>query len=240
MLNKNSTAYTFGFATLICVVCSFLLAFVSGSLRSKQELNMEVDIKKNVLKAVSLVPPLPAGARPSDVLATYAAKIDELVLDNQGHILNGKRPEDINFDASPDLMPLYIYKEQGVVKAYCYPVIGKGLWSTLYGYFAVEPDAKTVRGITFYKHGETPGLGAEIDKSWFQDNFKGKIIWSKIKKELTPVVVVKGKVSDFYTGDQAKYRVDGISGATITSRGVTDLLDVAIKKYEPFFKEIRK
>ncbi len=239
-MSKNSNTYTFMFATVVCVVCSFLLSFLSASLRDRQELNAEVDIKKNILKAVDLDRPLHAKAKSDDILLTYAAKIDEIVVDDQGRIVPDKRPIEVDFEKNTHLMPLYIYKENSQVKAYCYPISGKGLWSTLYGYFAVEPDAKTVRGITFYKHGETPGLGAEIDQAWFQDNFKGKSIWFQESNSIYPVAVVKGKVKDVYSGEKVTHYVDGISGATITSNGVTDLLDVAVRKYEPFFQAIRK
>ncbi|MDX1315152.1 MAG: FMN-binding protein, partial [Eudoraea sp.] len=97
-----------------------------------------------------------------------------------------------------------------------FPVSGKGLWSTLYGYFALEPDAKTVRGITFYQHGETPGLGAEIEKDWFQSKFAGKKLFES--GQPTEFRVTKpGSAS----GD---YAVDGISGATLTAKGVESLL----------------
>ncbi|MCA9400056.1 MAG: NADH:ubiquinone reductase (Na(+)-transporting) subunit C, partial [Candidatus Omnitrophica bacterium] len=133
-----------------------------------------------------------------------------------------------------------IYKEDGQTIAYSFPIIGKGLWSTLYGYFALEPDAKTVRGITFYSHGETPGLGAEIEKDWFTSNFVGKNIWDEEEHRLKPVEVVKGKVSDKYSGEEAEYYVDGISGATMTSKGVTAMIAKELKVYEPFFSKIRK
>ena len=100
---------------------------------------------------------------------------------------------------------------------------------------------KTVRGITFYKHGETPGLGAEIEKEWFQSNFKGKSIWDVQKNQLWPVAVLKGKVKDTMTDeDKMKHYVDGISGATMTAKGVTEMVDREIRKYEPFFAKIRR
>ena len=123
--------------------------------------------------------------------------------------------------------------------AYAFPIVGKGLWSTLYGYFALEGDLNTVRGITFYKHGETPGLGGEISKPWFQENFAGKRILDD-DGSLVSVSVVKGFAADQYSdpGD-LEHHVDGISGATITARGVSAMVKEALEQYEPYFSSIR-
>jgi len=226
------------FALAVCVVCSFTLSLVSEGLRSKKELNMAMDIKKNILKAVDLKTPLDPKAKPDNILSVYEEKIEELIVDENGNIIEGKTPEDIK--EGDKAYPLYIYKENGQSIAYCFPVEGKGLWSTLYGYFALEPDAITVRGITFYKHGETPGLGAEIEKDWFSNNYKGKKIWDIKNSQLKPVAVVKGQVANAVPANQADFYVDGISGATMTSKGVTALVDNWINVYEPFFSKIRK
>ena len=107
------------------------------------------------------------------------------------------------------------------------------MWSTLYGYFAIEPDGMTAKGITFYAHKETPGLGGEVDKSWFQNNFVGKRFIDD-KGNLVGIKVVKGKADV-----NSDYEVDGISGATITSKGLETFLVDDLRKYEPFFKKIR-
>jgi len=237
-VNKDSAKYTFMFALAVCVVCSFFLSLVSEGLRSKKERNVELDIKANILKAVGLRDPLEKKATFDQIEDTYSAKIQEWVIDENGKIVEDKRVADIQ--EGEELYPLYVYKEGKTITAYAFPIIGNGLWSTLYGYLALEPDAKTLRGITYYNHGETPGLGAEIDKDWFQDNFKGKSIWDVKKEELWPVAVIKGKVEGQVSGETADHYVDGISGATITSKGVTEMIDRELRKYEPFFKNIRR
>ena len=237
-MRKDSTAYTFFFALAVCVVCSFTLALVSQCLKPRQEMNQILDVKKNILKAVRLQRPLPPKASADEVLKIYNDKIEEKVIDDQGRVVAGMTPEAIK--GQKGLYPLYVYKEGQKVLAYCFPIEGKGLWSTLYGYLALEPDAKTVRGITFYKHGETPGLGGEIEKDWFQKNFQGKKIWDDHAGRLRPVAVIKGKVADKVSAQDAPFYVDGISGATMTSKGVTALVARWVKVYEPFFKTIRK
>jgi len=237
-VHRQSNRYTFTFALAVCVICSLALSIVSEGLKEKKELNVVLDIKKNILKAVDLKTPLPVKASPQEVLDVYNAKIEEKVIDADGKVIEGKGPGDIQEGEA--LYPLYVYKENSQVIAYCFPIVGKGLWSTLYGYFALEPDAITVRGITFYQHGETPGLGAEIEKDWFQNNYKGKKIWDVKNNRLAPTKVVKGKVADVVSTDKAPFYVDGISGATMTAKGVTATVDKWVNIYEPFFSKMRK
>ena len=237
-MRRQGNLYTFLFAFIICVTCSLALSSVSQGLKEKKALIVSLDIKKNILKAAQLEPPLSPKASTQEVMDIYAQKIEEKVVDGEGNVVEGKKPNDIQEGEA--LYSLYIYKERDIVKAYCFPIVGKGLWSTLYGYFALEPDAITVRGITFYQHGETPGLGAEIEKDWFQSNFKGKKIWDIQKKELIPTKVVKGKVEDAVAEQKKPFYVDGISGATMTSRGVTQMVDKWLRIYEPFFSKIRQ
>ena len=237
-MDRNSNKYTFMFALAICVVCSLALSLVSEGLKSKRELNIALDVKKNILKAVDLKVPLPDKVTVQEILDVYDQKIEEIVINAQGEVVGEVSIE--GAQKNEELHPIYVYKEDGEIIAYCFPIIGKGLWSTLYGYFALEPDAITVRGITFYKHGETPGLGAEIEQDWFQDNYKGKKIWDIKNNQLSPTKVVKGKVVDKISDEEAQFYVDGISAATITSRGVTEMVDKWVNIYEPFFKTIRK
>lgn len=238
-MNTSSTRYTFIFAIIVCVVSAVMLATFSEGLRTQKELNEELDVKRNILKAVVLKDPIAPKMKGPEVLKVYESKIEELVVDAQGNIVDGKTPKQLT-EKNKDLFPLYIYKEDGQVMAYAFPIIGQGLWSTLYGYLAVESDATTIRGVTFYKHGETPGLGGEIEKEWFQKNFKGKTIYSVKEHKLTPTVVVKGKAADIVKGDALSYHVDGITAATLTGNGVTDMMARWVKVYDAYLSKVRK
>ena len=111
------------------------------------------------------------------------------------------------------------------------PVSGKGLWSSLFGYFALDlENYSTVKGITFYEHGETPGLGAEISKDWFKSSFIGKEIF--LDNQLISIHVAKAGKAD----KKNIHEVDGISGATITGRGVETLLKRDLLRYEPYLR----
>ncbi|HBO97380.1 MAG TPA: NADH:ubiquinone reductase (Na(+)-transporting) subunit C [Candidatus Omnitrophica bacterium] len=238
-MNTSSTRYTFIFAVIVCVVSAVMLSVFSEGLRPQKELNEELDVKKNILKAVALKEPLAPKMKGGDVLEVYDSKIEELVIDKEGHVVAGKTPKQLT-GKDKDLYPLYIYKEDGRVMAYAFPIVGQGLWSTLYGYLAVEADATTIRGATFYKHGETPGLGGEIEKEWFQNNFKGKTIYSVKEHKLTPVVVVKGKAADVVSKDELSHHVDGITAATLTGKGVTELIDRWVRVYDAYLSKLRK
>lgn len=237
-MNINDNKYVFGFAIGVCLVCSILLSSVTETLRKPQEINADLDVKRNILKAVKLKEPLTKKTTKAEALKIYADKITEEVIDFKGNNVAGKKPQDLT-DQDTDLLALYVYKEDGKVIAYAYPIIGQGLWSTLYGYLAIDADGITVRGITFYKHGETPGLGAEIEKDWFQDNFVGKTIFDAKENKVTPIALVKGKATDTYQGQELTYHVDGITAATLTCNGVTDLLAKWINIYEPYFSQVR-
>lgn len=238
-MNISSTRYTFIFAIIVCVVSGVLLSAVSEGLRKQRELNEELDVKKNILKAVALKDPISPKMKGPEVLKVYGSKIEELVIDARGNVVAGKTPKQLT-GKDKDLFPLYLYKEDGQLMAYAFPVVGQGLWSTLYGYLAVEADATTIRGVTFYKHGETPGLGGEIEKEWFQNNFKGKTIYSVKEHKLTPIVVVKGKAADVVSKDELSYHVDGITAATLTGKGVTELMARWITVYDAYLSKLRK
>lgn len=238
-MNISSTRYTFIFAVIVCVASAVMLSVFSEGLRPQKELNEELDVKRNILKAVVLKEPITPKMKGPGVLDVYNNKIEEIVIDKEGNVVAGKTPKQLT-EKDKDLYPLYIYKEDGRVMAYAFPVVGQGLWSTLYGYLAVEADATTIRGITFYKHGETPGLGGEIEKEWFQNNFKGKTIYSVKEHKLTPIAVVKGKAADIVKGDALSYHVDGITAATLTGNGVTDMVARWVKVYDAYLSKVRK
>ena len=135
-------------------------------------------------------------------------------------------------------MPVYLAKtEDGQIDKIILPVHGYGLWSTLYGFLALEADANTVAGLGFYSHAETPGLGGEVDNPKWKAQWPGKEVY----KDGEPIVeLVKGGVSE--QTPNADYKVDALSGATLTSRGVTNLLQFWLGEdgYGPYLKKFRQ
>ncbi len=237
MSTPKGDGFVVGFAAAICLVCSLLLSATASSLRERQDFNVELDRKMNVLKAFG-VDIHPGGkSLPVAQVATYFEQnISELILDGAtGQPIEGLSSSQVppkEFAARTKL-PLYVWKEGGVVTKYAFPVSGKGLWSTIYGYLALEKDLATVVGVTFYRHGETPGLGGECEKPWFQDNFRGKKVFAEGARQRFEVV--KGKVSDRYPQGN-DHAVDGISGATLTGNGIAKFVNLDLDSYEKYFK----
>tara|TARA_Y100000588_G_scaffold54791_1_gene52123 strand:- start:2719 stop:3378 length:660 start_codon:yes stop_codon:yes gene_type:complete len=211
-------------------VLGIIIAITADNLRERQEINEELDIKKNILYALGYKQNIDNPWTNKIVESLYNNSINEIYLDRKGTIY--QKQEDIEKN------PLKIYQrmDNGLITGYAIPIEGKGLWGTMYGYFAIEPDAVTVKGITFYRHKETPGLGGEVDKDWFKNNFIGKRLVDNDGK-LVSIEVIKGFVSE--KDPEAYRKVDGISGATITGKGVTNFLKKDLDKYEPYFKKIR-
>jgi len=132
----------------------------------------------------------------------------------------------------PGYKIVYIHKKDGQPDAYVIPIEGYGLWDIIKGYIALDTDLNTVKGISFYEHKETPGLGARVTEDWFKDNFKGKKILDD-SGQLKSITVVKGKA------DGGAHKVDGISGATLTGNGINEFLLSDLQRYEPYFKKLR-
>jgi len=234
----RDSLYTFGFAAVICICCSFVLSLCAEALRPLQERKAEIDVHRNILMAVGI--PSDPGAKLGDaeVEKTFEEKLRPIVVDSQGQTAEGLSPDDLVAQGITDKYPVYLFEENGKIEAYVIPVKGMGLWGPISGYLAVAPDCNVVKGATFFAPKETPGLGAEIVKPWFEDQFKEKKV-RDASGVLVSIQVVKGHAADV-APDRLDHAVDGVSGATITGNGVTKMLDEWLNKYEPYFTLVRK
>ena len=231
----RSNFYTLGFTSIVTIILGFFIALAADGLRDLQDLNVENDMRKNILLSLGFKPGAETPWTSDDIQKLFEENIEALVLDASGQRTE-KDPKEIDSEKNVEFLPIYLKKIGDDVGGYAIPIAGKGLWSTLYGYFAIEPDGRTVKGITFYKHGETPGLGGEVDKPWFQQNFIGKRFVDE-NDHLLGIHVIKGKVES--DDQEAYHKVDGISGATMTGKGLEYFLKDDLVKYEPFFKQVR-
>ena len=176
-----------------------------------------------------------AQINPKDMLEAkqmYEKFVTPLIIDENGqeHELSKEDKKGLSIYAIKDA--------QNQIVAYVYPIEGKGLWSSLYGYLAVDNKGINIKGITFYQQGETPGLGAEIEKDWFRNNFIGKSLHRE--NAFFGVKVAKGlAVLDKEYKSYPQNLVNGISGATITGDGVSEMLKRIPKNYENFFSKKR-
>ncbi|MAN35532.1 MAG: NADH:ubiquinone reductase (Na(+)-transporting) subunit C [Candidatus Marinimicrobia bacterium] len=226
------------FILSITFVSSLLLSLFSEGLKEKTLFNIQLDKKKNLLQTIGMNTDI---LTTDEILKEFNDNIKEITLDLSGNVLS-----DVNHDqfvtkennATGELkyyideneyLPLFLSE---TMNAIIIPISGKGLWSSLYGYFAIDKNNfSTVKGITFYKHGETPGLGAEITKEWFKSSFTGKEVY--LDDSIESIKVTKAGQAN----ENSLYEVNGISGATITSRGVEDLLKRDLLRYENYFRK---
>ena len=253
---ENSNIRTYLFMALITLVSSLLLSYSYSALKELSDNNEKFDKKRNIIKSVGIDISV---MTKEEILDNYKQNVEEIILDDNynpvsdvsweeligiedkkngiTYFINKKdkmnfNPDNENkFNSVEKYLPLFFHSKREV---FVLPISGKGLWSTLFGFLALDKDKNTVKGITFYKHKETPGLGGEVDKEWFQSNFIGKKIFSE-KDDLISVQVVKGK-SSVLPDDKQVHAVDGITGATITSKGLSDFLLRDLLRYEGFLR----
>jgi Na+-transporting NADH:ubiquinone oxidoreductase subunit C len=248
---RHSTLYTILFATVICVVCGVLVSSAAVTLKSRQEQNDTLDRQKKVLEAAGIIA---TGEEISaEAVAAHFERIESRIID----LRSGMPAEDIDaqtFDqrreqsdpASSFAAPannagikrlpehvrvFYVLDSAGDTEMVVLPIEGLGLWGTLYGYFALDADGTTVRGLTYYQHKETPGLGGEVDNPDWKALWPGRQIFDAQAK--VAISVIKGVAG---TVSEDPHHIDGLSGATITSRGVTNMLHFWMSEqgYGPF------
>lgn len=259
MPNLDSRRYTFLFATIVCVVCALLVAVSAVGLREKQETNALLYRQKNVLLAAGLVSPdqqlsdrellkaFDANIRVRLVdLATGelvpAAKIDPKTYDqrrarNDPEQSRVAPPNRAGISRLPNYGTVYFVTKDGKARLVVLPVEGGGMWGTVYGFLALEPDGNTVRGLTYYDQKETPGLGGEISNPKWQALWQGRRVYNENWEP--SLVVIKGRAGP---PDKDPWRVDGISGATITSNGVSRIMAfwMSNEAWGPFLKRFRE
>jgi Na+-transporting NADH:ubiquinone oxidoreductase subunit C len=236
-------AKVIGFATVICLVCSVLLAFVSTSLAPRQAQNKANDVKSKVLQVLGVSVTDEKGkivVSPQELDQMFEARITGIVLDGEGNVAEGRTVESLTSQEINDrdkatglkaFYPFYTYKDpESGAKQYAIHVSGKGLWSTIKAFMALEADLSTIAGIVFYEHQETPGLGGEVEKPFFQDQFKGKK-WTANGKVQTFRITKPGAADNDHC-------VDGITAATMTCRGVEQFLNADYAVYHRYFEKL--
>ncbi|MCI6295913.1 MAG: NADH:ubiquinone reductase (Na(+)-transporting) subunit C [Bacteroidales bacterium] len=238
-MNTNNNTYTILYASVMVVIVAFLLAFVSSALRPTQEQNVALDKKKQILAALNIR----GLSHPDTIEAKYnEVVVADMVVKSDGTVVKeGSNKENDGFkvankDISADCLPVYLCKVGDETK-YVVPMTGRGLWGGLWGYMAVNSDLKTVYGAYFSHESETAGLGALIAETSFQEKFCGKQIFADTAdcEQVSLTVVKKGKVEPGKEG----YQVDGITGATLTSVGVANMVTEGLQQYVGYFKSIQ-
>lgn len=260
---KETVSRTLIVALALCIVCSVVVSTAAVMLKPAQVNNQTLDIKSNILAAAGM---LEANASADDIEAAFQ-RFDVRLLDlDSGEFVEpsavgvedpmkydmykaASDPEMSQKLASsedpagikrrPNIAKIFTLSDGGQVSRVVLPIHGYGLWSTLYGFISIEGDANTIEGLGFYDHGETPGLGGEVDNPRWKSQWPGKKVYDDGSTE-PQVRLVKGGVDP---NDQNKeHKVDALSGATLTSRGVEQLVNywMGEEGYGAFLQKLRK
>ena len=245
MPQRDSLGYTFGVAAVLCIACSLAVSAAAVALRPAQEENKVLDRQRNILDAAGLAlgeKGYLAGQLSKDEVAKLYSRVEERLVNLEtgeyetGLDIKTYEPRDaakkeatsaeindpkfnIGIDRREKVVRVYLIRDPKTnqITQVVLPVYGKGLWSTLYGYLAVKKDLETVQGLTFYEHAETPGLGGEVDNPAWKAQWVGLKLYDE---EGNPAAAVaKGPAPA-----DSEHLVDGLSGATITARGVSNLI----------------
>jgi|688.fasta_scaffold00669_6 Na+-transporting NADH:ubiquinone oxidoreductase subunit C len=262
MLHKDSIANTLLVSVGLCVVCALLVSSAAVGLKSYQSENKVLDLKRNVIAAAGLAGEGGAGALSStEVKQLFDQRIEKRLVDiatgdyvadadqsydprkaakdpGQQKAIQGSFPIGLG-NREPQTWVYLVKAESGEIEKVVLPIYGKGLWSTLYGFVSVSKDMRTISGLTFYEHAETPGLGGEVENPSWKAKWVGKQIWAsgvESTDENLKVGVAKGAPA---SGNEP-YEVDGLAGATITSRGVSMLVKYWFSKegFGPYLQKL--
>ncbi len=253
MSSNDSIKKTLIVAFSLCIVCSVIVSTAAVVLKPAQEVNKTLDRKRNILAAAGM---LQEGMSVEEQFSQVTARVvdlrtgqfaDDLDPDKFDQRKAAKDPaESIRLTADQDLAKIsrrenyaivYLVEDEGgEVDKVILPVHGYGLWSTLYGFIALESDGNTVAGLGFYEHGETPGLGGEVDNPRWKAFWPGKQVYRDGEVELG---LIKGSVDP--SNANAAWQIDGLAGATLTANGVTNLVHFWLGEngFQPFLDNLK-
>jgi len=251
---KDSVKHTVMVAAILCLVCSVLVSAAAVVLKPKQTENAFLDRKRNILESAGLMEP---GRSVDELFANIEPRVVDLetgefadvedptafdqraaAKDPETSVSIPKEKDHASIRRRAKRVSVYLVRsDDGGIESVIIPVHGYGLWSTMYGFLALESDGNTVVGFKFYEHGETPGLGGEVDNPAWLNQWPGKEVYGEDGQ--VAAGLVKGGVDP--NSPAAEYAVDALSGATLTSQGVTNLLRYWLGEegFGPFLKKLR-
>ncbi len=232
-MDRNSNIYTFIYASVMVVFVAAVLAAVAMALKPMQTRNFEIEKKQNILASVNIA------ASVEETEELYADNIKNLyVVNAKGERVDGIDGFEVDLKkekakpAQERNLPVFECETENGLK-YIFPLYGAGLWGPIWGFVSLDADMNTIYGAYFDHEGETPGLGAEISTGWFQQEFKGKKLFDETGKLVSIIVKKTGQNAP------AEHSVDGVSGGTITSKGLEDMLLADFSGYKEFLLKIK-
>lgn len=242
-MNKESNTYTILYAAIMVVIVALVLAFASQALKAPQQANEKIDKMEQILRSVNIT-----ANNKKAVAETYKSVIQKEVLissstgaiheeftgdqiaENTAFSMSVKNPLKSVRQGNDEKLPLFVANIDGKT-IYIVPLFGSGLWGDIWGYLGIDESLRVV-GADFGHAGETPGLGAEIVTPKFRDQFKDMFI-GNVETGIIPIAVVKAGHANAKNNE-----VDGVTGGTLTSNGVNDMLRDCIKAYAEFFQKV--
>ena len=237
-MNRDSNAYTFGFAAAMVVVVASVLAFTASSLKDLQQENVRKEKMQNILATIGIE----IDRDGAEVLFNKHIT-SQLALRNDGTVDESVDPFsgiklalELKKEPTQQRFPLYLADVEGA-SYYIIPLRGAGLWDAIWGYIALESDRNTIKGAVFDHKAETAGLGAEITQQWFMDRFVGEKVFDNDGK-LIGISVSKTN-NDPKDLDKNDHEVDAISGATITGDGISDMIIERLTHYQPYLEQMQ-
>lgn len=260
---KETVSRTVVVALALCIVCSVIVSTAAVVLKPAQIINRNLDMKTNILAAAGM---LEAGASADDIeeqFQRFDVKLvnlesgeyvdpqsiglkDAMSYDQYRAAADPEMSEDIpasedkaGIKRQADIAKVFVLQDKGELKRVVLPIHGYGLWSTLYGFVSLEGDANTIEGLGFYAHAETPGLGGEVDNPKWKSQWVGKKLYGKDMSD-PEIQLVKGGVDP--SSPDAEHKVDALSGATLTSRGVQQLVNfwMSERGFAPYLNKLRE
>lgn len=252
-LPNDSMAKTLAVAICLCLVCSVIVSTAATLLKPAQVANKLIDKKRNIVAVAGLADPSRSVDESFAQIETrvvdlasgeYTDAVDAQSYDQRKAAKDPEtsqklaKNEDLaSIGRRADYASVYLLKDGDALQKVILPIKGYGLWSTMYGFVALEADAQTVAGITFYEHGETPGLGGEIENTGWQQSWQGKQVFNQ---QGEPALhLIKGQVDTSASG--AQFQIDGLAGATLTSNGVSNLIKFWMGEngFGPYLQRLR-
>ncbi len=236
----HTNRYTLIYIVVLSFIVAVVLAFTFSGLKPIHDANEAVFKKRDILSSVKDQLPIDiVKASTEEVLEHFDASIEQVVIDANGKVVEGAKADDIDMKQEEKKpleerqYPIYIY-EGAEAKYYLIAIRGNGLWDKIWGTIAMKDDFNTIAGVSFDHVTETAGLGAEIkDSEAFKKAFQGKKLYND-NGEYVSVAIVKGGVK------KPSHQVDAIAGATITSKGVTEMMNRGLAIYLPYFDSLKK
>ena len=231
-MNKQSNVYTVVYASVMVIVVAAVLAFTAMSLKDKQQENIQVDKMKQILSSIGVEATAETAQDEYSKYITSTLVLNSNGVEVEGNAFDVNVAAQVKLSAEERVLPVFVATLADGSTKYIIPMYGAGLWGPIWGYISLDDNGSTIYGAYFAHQGETPGLGAEIDKPAFSGQFVGKEFFKE--GEFKAITVEKAGQKPLNGADY----VDAITGGTITSQGVSVMISNSFAPYETFFKSL--